>query len=73
MTVPIDRLLKQAGELSDEDVLSQILSNRINKGSERGGLISVKQFDALVGDILAWRDWAATQAVLPTPRTDSAE
>jgi hypothetical protein len=47
--------------VSDNDELGMILSNNIDTGHEDGGLISVKQFDQLIGDIKQWRankNWA---------------
>jgi hypothetical protein len=58
MSMPIDKLLKQAGASDDREVLCQILANRINHGSERGGMVSVAQFCALADDIKAWHEWA---------------
>ena len=40
---------------SDDDELSMILSNNIDIGGDRGGLISTKQFGQLINDIKIWR------------------
>lgn len=51
----IERLLQQARGLSDSDVLGMVLSNRIDMGSDAGGLISAAQFPTLIADLLRWR------------------
>ncbi len=40
-----------------------ILSNRIDHGSEAGGLISSKQFDQLIADLMCWRDVSITEGL----------
>lgn len=58
----IERLLRQARGLSDSDVLSMVLSNRIDMGSEAGGLISGAQFPKLIEDLQRWRVWSTQLA-----------
>ncbi|MFK5893173.1 MAG: hypothetical protein QM504_08140 [Pseudomonadota bacterium] len=57
--IDIDKLLsKYAKNTSDKDVLGFILSNRISYYDEQhgGAMISIKNFDVLIGGILAWNE-----------------
>jgi hypothetical protein len=49
-------ILKASKNLTEKDQLSMILSNRIDMGSAEGGLISVKQFDVLIEDLIEWKN-----------------
>lgn len=60
----IGKLLKMA-ELSgetDKNTLGMILSNRMDMASEQGGMISVKNFDALADDLVLWKKAALVTA-----------
>ena len=65
----VDRLLKLAAKEPEAERLRMILSNRIDQGSEAGGLISSKQFDQLVSDLMRWRDVSITEGYSPRANT----
>lgn len=52
----IEKVLEISKGLPDEERLGMILGNRIDYGSEAGGLISVKQLPQLAKDLIVWRD-----------------
>lgn len=71
MAQNIDTVLHLARNESEQERLRMILGNRIDHGSEAGGLTSVKQFDALIGDLLRWRDVSIAEGY--SPRADAQE
>lgn len=68
----IEQVLSAAQGKSEQEQLAMILSNRIDHTGAAGGLISVKQFDALVADILHWRS-ASTAAQVPVAAQPAEE
>jgi len=47
----IEKLIDRHKNVPLRDFLGMMLSNRIDRGSSEGGMISVKAFDEVVGDI----------------------
>ena len=39
-----------------EDMLTMIISNRIDYGGDDGGMVSVKNFNELARDIIKWHE-----------------
>jgi hypothetical protein len=55
LEMEIERILSGFKGISEEEMLRMILSNRIDVGSETGGLISCKKFDQLITDLIHWK------------------
>lgn len=70
MSKNIQDILKRYAA-DDKEMLGMILSNRIDYGSDNGALISIKQFEPLSEDIIAWHEsksgWIDANHRLPNP------
>ncbi len=65
----ITNLLASAQGRPDADVLSEILSNRIDchAGEAIGACVSVRAFDQLTADLIKWRNLTSGQVLASSP------